>query len=83
LQRLIRAEGKGVFVVSLNNRNLKSDNPTKGSLTLSPFEMAKLKPATISLYSLRVGLELLSHVKGKVYQLLLQIDKISELSIKE
>jgi hypothetical protein len=73
LARLIRAEGKGVFVVALNNRNLKKDDSQKQTVSISPYQTGRLKPVSVCLYSLRVGIELLSHVKDKVYQLRLAI----------
>lgn len=79
LDRLKRAEGRGVFVVGMNNRNLKKNDESKQTMTVSPYQVSKLKPVTMSLYSLRIGMELLSHVKDKVYQLRLTIDSIEEL----
>lgn len=67
-----------MFVVALNNRNLKAEGSAKLQ-TLSASELSRLKPTSHSLFGLRVGLELLSHAKGKVYQLLLTVGSVADL----
>lgn len=65
-------------MVAMNNRNIKTDGVTRPqTLAISSTELTKMRPTTACLYSLRVGLELQSHAKGKVYQLFLEISNIA------
>ena len=72
MERLFRFEGGGTFIIGMNNRNMVSKSSSR--VTLSTKELKTLRPINVSMYNLRVGFELVSPLKNKVYQLLLSID---------
>lgn len=76
----MKVEGRGVFIVALNNRIRLERSSSR--VKVSTTELKTLKPLNVSMYNLRIGLELVSSIKDKLYQLLLFLKEM-EFSVNK